>query len=199
MSEHSHGPAQPALLHAAEQGDVMAVETLLLDGHEVNDGDQLGWTALHEAALNNSNTDVCQILLQHGANVAAPNSYGETPLHLAAANETAAAVDMCRLLLAHGASVDTADGQSKVPLDIAEERGGQRPREQQDALCILLRRVVAPRPSVREGLSIEAIVAVIALLALIGWLNGWSHSTTIAFMTPFPAVRMARARLVQLG
>ena len=197
--EHSHGPAQPPLLHAAEEGDAVEVETLLLDGHEVDGRDQLGWTALHEAALSNSNTAVCSILLRHGAHVAAPNHYGETPLHMAAANESAAATDICRLLISHGASVDAADEQSKLPLDIAEERGGLRPREQQDALRTLLQRVVAPRPSVREGLSIEAIVAMLALVALIAWLNGWSHSTTLAFMTPLPAVRMARVRLVQLG
>lgn len=211
MSDHSHGPAQPALLHAAEQGDLEAVERLLLQGHEVNGCDHLGWTALHEAVLNNGDAGVCRMLLRHGANVAIPNHYGETPLHLAAANETTAAVDLCRLLLEHGASVSAADDQSKLPYDIAEERGGQRPREQQDTLRILLRRSASvPRRlsglhSVlwgygygQEGLSIEAIVALLGLLALLAWLNGWVHSTTIAFMAPLPAARVARTRLVHL-
>lgn len=42
-----------------------------------------GWTALHEAACRNS-VDICRILLQAGAKVGATNTYGVTPLFLAA-------------------------------------------------------------------------------------------------------------------
>ena len=55
------------------------LESLLAQGHGVNSSDEIGWTALHEAALNNIDTRACRLLLDHGANVGAANSYGETP------------------------------------------------------------------------------------------------------------------------
>ena len=138
MASHSHGPATPDLIAAAEEGDAAEVEALLQAGADVHCVDSLGWTPLHEAAISNSDPAVCALLLRHRASVTAVNNYGETPLHMGAANESAAVNEICALLLQHGASPEEADSDHRTAMDIAEERGGLRPPAQQEALLTLL-------------------------------------------------------------
>ena len=97
------------LINAAEDDDVAAVEMRLALGDDIQCVDDLGWTALHEASLNGATSAVCELLLRRGASVHATTKYGETPLHMAAANETPCALFICRLLLVHGADVEATD------------------------------------------------------------------------------------------
>ena len=192
--EHSHGPALPPLHHAADEGDLAEAEALIAQGEDVNAIDNLGWSALHEAALNNRDAAVCRLLLQHGADATMWNLYRETPLHMAAANEHAGILDICRALLEHGASAVAADDQKKTPLDVAEERGDLRPREQQAALMALLRTAaladtatvgyggpaaaaaegLSDSGGTREGLSIQAAAFLMGLLGTIASLRGYA-------------------------
>ena len=139
MADHSHGHAQPPLLHAAEQANTSEIDALLAMGHDIHETDDLGWTALHEAALNNTDGRMCQHLLERGANVAATNDFGETPLHMAAANETEGVLEICRILLHHGANPLALDSHQKTSLDIADERGGTRTNDVQASLMSVLR------------------------------------------------------------
>lgn len=50
------------LFRAARQGNAIAVERLLKNGADPNQKHQLGWTALHVAAVN-GNVDVVKVLL----------------------------------------------------------------------------------------------------------------------------------------
>jgi ankyrin repeat protein len=61
-----------------------------------------------------------QLLLEAGATVDAQDSYGRTPLSLAAEGGHEA---MVRLLLKGGAKVDNQDSKSQTPLSLAAERG----------------------------------------------------------------------------
>ena len=154
--------AATELLQVVEKGQVDEVATLLGQlGDDVNVADNMGWTPLHEAAASNRDTSVLELLLCRGAHVNQPNQFGETPLHMAAGNESTP-LSMCEVLIRHGANPEAMDQaraprrtspgtanmlsagacarqEHQVPLDVAEERGGSRPREHQDALCALLK------------------------------------------------------------
>ena len=69
--------------HAARNGNLNRVKTLLNQGVPVNSRNARGWTPLHEAAYS-GRVNVVQELLRRGAHVNPRSLYGYTPLHLAA-------------------------------------------------------------------------------------------------------------------
>ena len=88
------------LMEAAEQGDRELVDLLLKRGANVKSTNRVGWTALHNGAMN-GNTGIVGDLIAAGADAnARENFHGTTPLHWAAASGN---VEVVKLLLAHGA------------------------------------------------------------------------------------------------
>jgi ankyrin repeat protein len=88
------------LMEAAEQGDRELVDLLLKQGANVKSTNRVGWTALHNGAMN-GNTGIVADLIIGGADAnARENFHGTTPLHWAAASGNA---EVVKLLLAHGA------------------------------------------------------------------------------------------------
>ena len=88
------------LMEAAEQGDQALVDLLLKRGANVKSTNRVGWTALHNGAMN-GNTGIVGDLIAAGAEAnAKENFHGTTPLHWAAASGN---VEVVKLLLAHGA------------------------------------------------------------------------------------------------
>jgi len=67
------------LIAAARQNDPAAVRTLLKQGATVNGHEADGSTVLLWATYHND-VDTVQLLLAAGADLAAANLYGETPL-----------------------------------------------------------------------------------------------------------------------
>lgn len=86
---------------------------LLKKGISVDTPDSAGYTALHYATRN-GHLRVCEILLEHGANVnSCTRSMKTTPLHRAA---WMCHVEIIDLLLRHGADPNMTDEDGKTAL-----------------------------------------------------------------------------------
>jgi ankyrin repeat protein len=80
--------AAPAIVDAAQAGDIRAVRTLLREKTDVNAAQPDGMTALHWAVQRND-LEMTNALLGAGASHAATNRTGAKPLYLAAINGNA--------------------------------------------------------------------------------------------------------------
>ncbi|XP_021372643.1 uncharacterized protein LOC110462792 isoform X2 [Mizuhopecten yessoensis] len=99
--------------HAARNGDLAMVQTLVMDGVDVNDVDGEGMTGLHHA-VSKSQVTVAKFLLSlKSIIVNMADMKGKSPLHYAVENgHTPVLVS----LLAHGAFPNSTDNQKQTPL-----------------------------------------------------------------------------------
>ena len=88
-------PSFQAVLQAAKDNNVAALEALVARGESVNAANMVGQVGLHVSAIW-GNTEVAEALIRHGANVNLKNQFGCTPLHYAAQNSR---YGVARLLL----------------------------------------------------------------------------------------------------
>ena len=104
------GPSETdrALLDAAENGNIKAVEQAIVDGAEVDAKDSDGWTPLHNAA-NGGYMEVAKLLIAKGVDVNAKVNDGRTPLdwakdveNLQRSKTKVAKKETADLLLKHG-------------------------------------------------------------------------------------------------
>ena len=73
------------LCQASYRGDSAEVSRLLMEGVPVNSKGRNGFTALHEACLQNR-SDIVEILLNYMPDINQTDDEGNTPLHLACKN-----------------------------------------------------------------------------------------------------------------
>lgn len=106
-------PDPSLLAKAAEDGDTLAIERLLADGHSA---DERGWrsgeTALFAAAATGQ-TDAIKLLLSKGANPNIRDRTGDTPLDSAV---TGRHVEAVKLLISAGSDVNSSAGSGLTPL-----------------------------------------------------------------------------------
>ena len=124
----SHVSLGPALIFAAERGDLARVRQLLRDGANPDAHDAAGNTALIFAARD-GRLDMVRALLDHGASADWIDGEGVTPLILAAFKNHPA---IAELLLERGASPARHDQWGRNALDYALRRGAD------DAIARLL-------------------------------------------------------------
>ena len=82
-------------------------------------------------------TDIAQVLIQHGADVTAEDNTRSTPLHVASSEGYGKAME---LLLTQGADVNAQDGRHSTPLHLAVSfsLGSKSNNDAQDAVRLLL-------------------------------------------------------------
>ncbi|KAH0533253.1 hypothetical protein TsFJ059_001840 [Trichoderma semiorbis] len=107
-------------LHLAVQdGKADVVESLLMQGANIEAKDKYGGTPLFDA-VRKGNEDMAKLLLDRGADIEAKNKEGRTPLCNAVCNRN---MDMTKLLLNRGADIDaeqTSDGWTILHTMVAE-------------------------------------------------------------------------------
>lgn len=103
----------PSINIAAQVGDIIGVRKHLEIGTDVNAQDELGKTALHEAARGGS-IEMAVLLLASGADVNAKDNEGWTPLHQAVAGGSH---EMVKLLLDSGADVNAKNNSGATALE----------------------------------------------------------------------------------
>lgn len=105
---------------AVFQNDYWTADKLLDGGCTVADETDDGQTPLHVAAEAGL-PGMCRFLLKNGAEVNAPDNFGGTPLHAAAACQSG--VRVVRLLVKKGADPFLKDRAGMTPLALAEKYG----------------------------------------------------------------------------
>jgi ankyrin repeat protein len=75
-------PLHSAVAHRQPEIATAMVESLLLNGAEVNIAQEGGWTPLHQAAAHGQ-IEIIKLLLEHKANVNSKSDDGSTPLQMA--------------------------------------------------------------------------------------------------------------------
>ena len=158
------------LADAAERGDLAAVRTLIGQRTDINATRVDGTTALH-AAVHADRLEIADLLLKAGANAAAKDRYGVTPLYLASVNGNA---EMIRHLLDAGVEPNTTDPGGETALMTAARTGAvpalrllidrgsnvdaTEPEFQQTALMIAVRENHGPAAEIllEAGASVNA-------------------------------------------
>jgi len=112
-------PSQFSLNEAVRIQDIVLVKALIDSGADVNAGDELGETPLHDAVVRDYG-EISMLLIEKGADVNAPDVRGLTPVHAAAWGGYG---DMVDLLISKGADIDARDKDGLTPLHTAALAG----------------------------------------------------------------------------
>lgn len=117
--ELASGDGDKPLYLACKMGLIEVLQALLLAGADVesvNERSPTHPTALYWA-VGKHNTQMTELLLQHGANVNERNSFGTTPLLGAIRNRD---IETIQLLLRYRADKNVRDGAGSTPLTLAQ-------------------------------------------------------------------------------
>ncbi|CAH8612355.1 unnamed protein product [Heterobilharzia americana] len=105
------------LVRLARNGDLDSMKQMIKDGADVNEQDECGWTALHEACMRNL-PRMTEYLLRHGADPGMVNAKGDTALHCAA---RIGCLRIVRALLYYNANPLLLNHKGDKPLDLCQD------------------------------------------------------------------------------
>jgi ankyrin repeat protein len=112
-------PSQFTLNEAVRLNDIVLVEALIDVDTDFSEGDELGETPLHDAAVRGYG-EIALLLIEKGADVNARDVRGLTPVHAAAWRGHR---EMVALLAAKGADIHARDQEGLTPLHTAALAG----------------------------------------------------------------------------
>lgn len=110
------------LHYAANRGDEVVVETLLLAGSDESAVDCNGYTALHYACRWSQARAVAQLVWAPQNDINATDTFGQTALHVAAAS---GGVQLVNVLIMRGCRASQKDHDGNSCLDIAKLHGDE--------------------------------------------------------------------------
>ncbi|MFJ7974526.1 M48 family metallopeptidase [Peribacillus sp. NPDC096379] len=105
------------LMIAASENDTETMLSLLSDGADINETDDYGQSALHQA-VSYENYEIAKLLLEKGATVDLVDSYDTTPLNFAAYMGN---IKLVTLLLEYGADPTKKDLDGLSAIDYAKD------------------------------------------------------------------------------
>ena len=114
--------ANSPLIVAAERNWCTAARWLLDHGANVDSVDQVGWTALHNAACAGK-YELISLLLDAGARIDVRSREQNTALHFVGGVGDYDGYESCKLLLSRGAAYDIRNTQGKDPETRLREKG----------------------------------------------------------------------------
>ncbi len=124
MQQNLTSKAQPKdklgridLHYAANDGNLLKAQELILSGADVNHRDKKGWTPLHFAAQA-QNSKLVSLLLESGAEVDALDSNGNTPLSGAVFNYRSDG-SVIEILRSFGANPYCQNNYGQTPIGLA--------------------------------------------------------------------------------
>ncbi|CCD23404.1 Hos4p NDAI_0B03700 [Naumovozyma dairenensis CBS 421] len=129
---------------ACDKGKFETAKRLIEEeGYDVNDQDNAGNSALHEAALN-GHLDIVKLLVEHDANVNIQSyeMFQDTPLFDASANGY---LDVVEYLLEHGANPTLTNAKGRTACESIEEDADLDEEDRQIVKDIKHRLIVAAR------------------------------------------------------
>lgn len=111
-----------------KNGRLKCARFLLDHGAKTRISTEPTFTNLHGACFECDNIELCQILIDSGADVNAVNHLGSTPLHCAARTKLVflSFVSNCEFLLSHGANINAVDNKGRTPLHLAYKEGNTK-------------------------------------------------------------------------
>ena len=115
------GDARTPLANAAIAGNLPVINWLLESGADANSQDRNGFTALH-FAVQEKHIEAIEKLLDHGADLALADAYGNAPLWRAVF-DARGDFEIVRMLLKHGADPDAKNDSDRSPMDFAQTIG----------------------------------------------------------------------------
>jgi ankyrin repeat protein len=100
------------LINAVEANNLSLVKELIGDGHNINEKDKYGYSALHVAS-SKGRLDIAAFLINNGIELNARDKSGGTILHYVAVFNQ---IDIGTLALKHGADLSIEDSYGNQPL-----------------------------------------------------------------------------------
>lgn len=180
----------PALVHAAQYGDVAVVRRLLEMGANVNAKCGAGFTALHRSLRDTPNREVYDLLIAAGADIHARDESEETPLAYAAqgthAPEQPLRNELVRDLLARGAHAEGEIGTKAIAGRVADA----------GLVKLLLERGAKPDEAGLSGAVKAGSVEAVQLLLDAGARFEETEGLSVLCECPRSGVRVAIAELL---
>jgi ankyrin repeat protein len=167
------------LMGAASKGRIEIAEAIIHAGANVNARSDAGWTALHVAAFDQTQSDIVDLLMQSGVDIEARNKAGKTALQLA---EEKGHRDIVRVMKAHLHRLRVDAQEWEAFLSTPEGRPYQQQRRY-DSLALLFKLWWLP-PLILggAGLLLGYVIGVAVLTGIIGLALGLVFGLSILFV-----------------